>query len=201
MISEFDNRARNWDSNPMHFERSQAIANSLLEMIPVSQSMKALEYGAGTGILSFLLSRRFSEITLMDSSEEMVNVMLDKVEASGLKNLKPLFCDLVQDDYVLSKFDCVFSQMVLHHIANIDNTLYKWKNMLMPGGYLAISDLLPEDGSFHNPETKVHFGFDPHEIADKLKSLGFSEIDYRTCYVIKQPNGREYPLFLLVAKM
>jgi ubiquinone/menaquinone biosynthesis C-methylase UbiE len=49
--------------------------------------MKALEYGAGTGILSFLLSESFSEITLMDNSQEMVNVMHEKVISGKLKSL------------------------------------------------------------------------------------------------------------------
>jgi tRNA (cmo5U34)-methyltransferase len=85
-------------------------------MIPINQGMKALEYGAGTGLLSFLLTDKFSEITLMDNSEKMVKVMHDKVAASPLSNLKPLFWDLVRNDYDSSKFDCIFSQMVLHHV-------------------------------------------------------------------------------------
>ena len=73
-MSNFDSRAREWDKDKMHMERSVAIAAVLEKMIPLSHSMKALEYGAGTGILSFLLKDKFSEITLMDSSQVMINV-------------------------------------------------------------------------------------------------------------------------------
>jgi len=54
-MSEFDARAREWDKDRMHMDRSVAIAAELEKMIPINHSMKALEYGAGTGILSFLL--------------------------------------------------------------------------------------------------------------------------------------------------
>jgi tRNA (cmo5U34)-methyltransferase len=199
-MNQFNDRAQEWDNNPVHGERSEAIAKELLDMIPVNKGMKALEYGAGTGILSFLLSDKFSEITLMDNSEEMVKVMHDKVAASQLTNLKPLFWDLVHNDYDSSKFDCIFSQMVLHHIPDTEALLCKWQQMLNPGGYLAISDLFTEDGSFHQIDKNVHFGFDPEKLDSMLRSSGFKEVKYTTCYIMKRPNGRSYPLFLLVAK-
>jgi len=200
-MNQFNNRAQNWDNNPVYWERSEAIAKGLLGMIPVNKGMKALEYGAGTGILSFLLSDKFSDITLMDNSEEMVKVMHDKVAASQLSNLKPLFWDLVQNDYDSSKFDCIFSQMVLHHIPNTENILNKWQQMLKPGGYLAIADLFSEDGSFHQMDKSVHSGFDPEKLGLMLRLSGFKDVKYKTCYMMKRPNGRSYPLFLLVAKV
>ncbi len=65
-MSEFDSRARQWDKDKMHMDRSLAIAAELEKMVPLNSSMKVLEYGAGTEILSFLLKDRFSEITQMD---------------------------------------------------------------------------------------------------------------------------------------
>lgn len=200
-MNQFNDRAKEWDNNPVHWERSEAIAKELLGMIPVNKDMKALEYGAGTGILSFLLSDKFSEITLMDNSEEMVKVMQEKVVASQLTNLKPLFWDLVQNDYDSGKFDCIFSQMVLHHINNTENIINKWLKMLNPGGYLAIADLFSEDGSFHQMDKSVHFGFDPEKLKSMLISSGFIQVNYTTCYLMKHPNGQSYPLFLLVAKV
>lgn len=200
-MNQFNNRAKNWDNNPVCWERSEAIAKGLLDLIPVNKGMKALEYGAGTGILSSLLSDNFSEITLMDNSEEMVKVMKSKISDSQPSNLIPLFCDLVQNDYDLCKFDCIFSQMVLHHIPNTDNILNKWQQMLKPGGYLAIADLFSEDGSFHQMDKSVHSGFDPEKLGLMLRSSGFKDVKYKTCYIMRRANGRSYQLFLLVAKI
>ena len=69
-MSSFDARAREWDKDKMHIERSVAISAELEKMIPLNHSLKALEYGAGTGIISFLLKNHFSEITLMDNSQK-----------------------------------------------------------------------------------------------------------------------------------
>ena len=200
-MSEFDKKAWNWDNEPIHIERSEAIAKCLLEMVPVNQNMKALEYGAGTGLLSFLLSDKFSEITLMDNSEEMVKVMQEKIAASMLKNLKPLLFDLEHTNYNNSKFDCIFSQMVLHHLPNTESFFRRCNQMLNKDGYFIIADLFTEDGSFHGPNANVHFGFNPDDIANTLKSIGFKDIKHKTCFVIKRQNGREYPVFLLVAEV
>jgi len=41
--------------NPVYVERSRAIANLLIKAIPLDKNMTALEYGAGTGILSLIM--------------------------------------------------------------------------------------------------------------------------------------------------
>ncbi len=199
-MSEFDSRACDWDNNPIHWERSEAIAQNLLKMIPVNPTMKALEYGAGTGILSFLLSDYFSEITMMDISKEMVRVMNDKVEASKLKSLKPILFNLEQSDFHMNKFDCIFTQMVLHHVSDIETLLDRFNKILNPGGFIAISDLYPEDGTFHSPEVKVHAGIDPDKLTETLKNKGFKDIEYKTCFEIKRDSGKKFPIFILVGQ-
>jgi Methylase involved in ubiquinone/menaquinone biosynthesis len=199
-MSEFDSRAREWDNNPVHWERSEAIAKAFLTSVPVTSEMKAMEYGAGTGILSFLLSDRFAGITLMDNSNEMVQVMHEKVKAAKFKHFNPLFFDLEHHDFHEGKFDCIYSQMVMHHVNDVNTILRKFYGLLNPGGYLAVADLFTEDGSFHGPDAKVHKGFDPDELSNTLKSIGFETAKYETCYAVKRPDGREYPIFLLVAR-
>lgn len=51
-MSEFDHKAREWDQNTQYHERAAAVAASLLEMVPLRPGLKALEFGAGTGLLS-----------------------------------------------------------------------------------------------------------------------------------------------------
>ena len=73
-MNSFDNRARDWDKDKIRLDRTIAIAAELDNMVQLNTSMKALEYGAGTGSLSFLLKDKFAEIVLMDSSAEMIKV-------------------------------------------------------------------------------------------------------------------------------
>ena len=198
-MSEFDSRARVWDKDKIHLERSEAIAMELERMVPIQSSMKAMEYGAGTGLLSFLLRDKFAEITLMDSSREMIEVCKEKAAYFKTSYITPLWFDLEQTDFE-GKFDVIYNQMVLHHVTNIDFIFNRFFALLNPGGYLAIADLYPEDGSFHGPEVKVHWGFDPGELTKKLRSHGFKTVEFHESFRMKRESGRVYPIFLLVAQ-
>ena len=196
-MNEFDNRAREWDKDKMHMDRSVAIAAELQKMISLNHSKKALEYGAGTGILSFLLKDRFSEITLMDNSQEMIKVCIEKTEYHKTKHIIPLWFDLEHHAFE-GKFDIIYNQMVLHHVDDYEAIIHTFYSLLNPEGYLAIADLFPEDGSFHGPDAKVHLGFDPEKLTEIIKDAGFKNIEYKTCFVIKRESGAQYPVFLIV---
>ncbi len=198
-MSNFDSVAREWDKDKMHMERSVAIAAELEKIVPINSSMKALEYGAGTGILSFLLKDRFAEITLMDNSQEMINVCIEKVEYNHANHIKPVWFDLEHNE-LAEKFDIIYNQMVLHHVNNIEMIFQKFYSLLDDNGYLAIADLYPEDGSFHGQEVKVHLGFDPEMLKKSLNSIGFKHIEYKTCFELKRESGKIFPIFLLVAQ-
>ncbi|MDO8927699.1 MAG: class I SAM-dependent methyltransferase, partial [Bacteroidota bacterium] len=191
-------RAREWDKDKMHMDRSLAIAAGLEEMIPLEPRMKALEYGAGTGILSFLLKDRFAEITLMDNSTEMIKVCFEKTEYHKTNHILPICFDLEHKDYD-GHFDVIYNQMVLHPVVDYESIIGTFYSLLNPGGYLAIADLYPEDGSFHGPDVQVHLGFDPENLAGIMKQIGFKNINYKTCFEVKRESALKYPVFLLVA--
>ncbi|OGV54440.1 MAG: hypothetical protein A2X45_09580 [Lentisphaerae bacterium GWF2_50_93] len=201
-MSEFDSRARDWDNEQRHLDRSQAIASELLKAIPVKADMRALEYGAGTGLLSFLLKDNFSEITMMDSSREMVNVTQEKIQAASASNLKALFIDLEKEDFK-GEFDIIYNQMTMHHVGNIDLIIGKFHSMLSKGGYLAIADLCKEDGSFHVDKKVPHNGFDMQELSSMLKKHGFNNIAHRQCYILKKAVAsgelKDFPVFMMTA--
>ncbi len=201
-MSEFDAKARDWDKNQRYFDRSEAVANAILQIIPLHEGMKALEYGSGTALLSFALKDKFSEITLMDNSIEMTKVTEEKIVAQQVTNMKPLFFDMEHEDYS-GRFDVIYNQMVMHHVNDIDAMLSKFYNLLYPGGYLAIADLYAEDGSFHGEGFNGHLGFEVEQLADQLKAIGFGNIQHSQVYSIaktdEEGNVSEFPIFLLTA--
>lgn len=198
-MSEFDARAREWDKDKMHLDRSEAIAAKLEKMIPINPSMKALEYGAGTGLLSFLLKDRFSGITLMDNSQEMIKVCVEKTEYFKTNHILPIWFDLEHKDYD-DRFDIIYNQMVLHHVNDYEALIYTFHSMLNPGGYLAIADLYTEDGSFHGQDVKVHLGFDPEKLTEIFRNVGFKNIEYQACFEVTRESGAKYPVFLMAAQ-
>jgi tRNA (cmo5U34)-methyltransferase len=201
-MSEFDNRAGDWDKNLIHVKRSEAIATELVKRVPITNNMIGLEYGAGTGLLSFILKDRLAEILLMDNSQEMIKVTEAKIIASGYQNMKALQIDLEKEDFD-GQFDIVYNQMVLHHVANIDLIISKFNSLIKPGGFLAIADLYMEDGSFHGEEFTGHKGFDVELLKQQLEKHSFKNVETKPCYVIQRENEKgelkEYPIFLMIA--
>ncbi len=204
-MNEFDIKANGWDANPMHWERSKAVADDLTNLIPLSTDWSALEYGAGTGLSSFLLKDKLKEITLMDNSAEMVRVTNEKIESAKVKNLKALNFDLEHNDYSGGKFDLIFTQMVLHHVNDVETIIKRFSKLLNPGGYLAIADLIEEDGSFHGEGFNGHMGFNIEKLSALLLNNQFSNITHKTCFVIdrKIAEGlsKKFDVFLLIAKL
>ncbi len=203
-MNEFDLKAAEWDQNPIIWERAEAIANEIKRLIPLKKQMTALEFGAGTGVTSFILKDFLKEITLMDNSSEMVKVMNNKIKTSKVENLKTLNFNLEQDDFKDAKFDFIFNQMVLHHITDIKNIITKFYNLLNPGGFLAIADLYTEDGSFHGEDFAGHKGFDPAELSGLLLKSGFQNITHHQCFVINKEISvakiKQFNVFLLIAQ-
>ena len=199
-MDEFEMNYDGWDS--IHRERSKAIAKDLLKRMPMNPGMIALDYGAGTGILSALLSDKFSEITLMDIDPEMIETIKEIASKYNLKNFHPVLFDLGQSPYQTKTFDCIFTQMVLHHIPNIELLLNRFYELLNPGGHLAIAELYSEDGSFHGKGFTGHNGFDVKILKQELERIGFVDITSEQCFTMSRTqNGvvREYPIFLLIA--
>jgi tRNA (cmo5U34)-methyltransferase len=202
-MNEFDLKAAEWDNNPTHWDRSEAIVNEIRNLIPLNKEMTALEYGAGTGIASFMLKDHLKEITLMDNSSEMVKVINEKITTTKVKNLKTLNFDLEHTDYKGGKFDLIFTQMVLHHVVDIKSILCKFSQLLNSGGYLAIADLYEEDGSFHGDGFTGHRGFKPEYLTGILKKNNFSNLSDKSCFVIdrkiSETETKKFGVFLLIA--
>jgi len=202
-MNEFDIKASGWDENPIHHARSEAIAKGMLRLLPIRKEMNAMEFGAGTGILSFMLKDFFNDIILMDSSTEMVNVANRKIDATGAKNLKTIVLDLEHETYSGKHFDLIFTQMVLHHVNNIEQLFGNFYKMLNPNGFIAIADLYTEDGSFHDEGFSGHKGFKIKDLTLTLNKCNFQVTSNEQCFVIERKISKEvtnqYPVFLLIA--
>lgn len=199
----FDSKARQWDENPVFQERARRIADALRTMVPLSAAMTALDYGSGSGLLSFPLKDELRHITLSDTSVGMLTVVEEKIAALDVQNMATLQADLSATALPDTRFDLIYSSMTLHHIPDTDAILQSFHTHLNPGGWLGIADLDQEDGSFHGIEVDVHHGFEREALAEKTRRAGFTDVAFRTVFEIEkdQPEGRRaYPVFLMVAR-
>ena len=199
--TNFDEKASTWDQNPQTIERASAIAAAMQRRLPLQDRMRGFEYGCGTGTLSFILSPLLQHITLADTSEGMLEVLKGKIRDSEVTNMSPVLLDLTQADAPAGvDFDLIYTAMTLHHVADTDRLLRIFNDMLVPGGYLCISDLDEEDGSFHSGAFAGHRGFDRQQLESVLKQAGFENVGFETCYTIRKEREGvtdEYPVFLM----
>ena len=161
--------------------------------------MSALEYGCGTGLLSFELCYDLGSITLADTSEGMLEVLREKIAAAGARNLHPLALDLTAGPLPPEQYDLLYSLLVVHHIDDTPAILEAFERVVKPAGYLCICDLDREDGTFHEDEFHGHLGFDRDELKGLVQQAGFENISFTTAHEIHKAE-RTYPLFLLTAR-
>lgn len=203
MIS-FDERAKDWDSDPAKVERAREVADAIRATVPLQPDMTAFEYGCGTGLLSFALQPEFKSITLADISQGMLEVLSGKIKSANLHNMHPLRLDLSTEPPPASRYGIVYSLMTLHHIADIDTILHKFFAMLEDQGVLCIADLDKEDGSFHGAQvTDVHHGFERTALQAKVESAGFTDVHSSIVSAVKRQTengGKVFPIFLMTAK-
>ena len=197
----FNEQAKNWDNDPVKVERAKVFAKEIANFIPRKKKMKALEFGCGTGLLSYHLKDFFESITLVDTAEGMLDVLSEKISRDYLSHFKPVLIDLINDDLNDSAFDVIYTLMTMHHIIELNKILKKFNSLLKPNGYICIADLVKEDGSFHSgiPGFNGHNGFDKNELTKILNNNGFEVVFYKICYEIEKDN-RKYPLFLMIGE-
>lgn len=203
-MEDFDSRALTWDNEPRRIEKAMIVSEEIKNSIPLSDNMIALEYGCGTGLLSFFLQPYLKKILLCDSSEGMLEVVKRKIGENKINNMIAQKLDLTKDNIPVEKYDIIYTLMTLHHIIDYEKLIESFMLMLKPNGYLCIADLEKEDGTFHGDGFVGHNGFDRFELSKTLEKKSFVKIESRICYEVmkEDKNGimRKYPVFFITGK-
>jgi len=200
----FDVKAMNWDTEE-RVSRAKIISEEIEKSIKINNLYNALEFGCGTGLISFNLYDKFNTLTLVDTSKGMIDKLNSKIQEFNIKNMKGYNVDIENPDVKLGEYDVIYTSMVLHHILNYEKTLIKLAQLLNKEGYLCIVDLNKEDGSFHSNDTEYsgHNGFEPQMLKAFLEENGFGNIHCKTIFKGEKTleNKKvEYSLFLLIAQ-
>jgi ubiquinone/menaquinone biosynthesis C-methylase UbiE len=198
LTPDFDARAETWD-DASKIRRAEEVAAAMRRAVPLNRSMRALEYGAGTGLLSFCLRDALGPITLADSSAGMRAVAQRKIAAANARDMRVIDLDLMRDPIPGERYDLIFSMTVLHHVPDVPRVLAAFHVLLNPGGWLCHVDLDSEDGSFHGPEVQVHHGFERATLRSWLVAAGFVDVSIGDCGHIAH-HERDYSLFVAAAR-
>ncbi len=205
----FDKEANEWDMDPIRIGCARAVAAAIRRSVPLTPDMRALEYGCGTGLVSFGLQPYLHHITLADSSARMLEVLKKKIGLNRIGNMTPIKLDLATDPLPAERYDLIYTSMTLHHIPDTEKILQEFHVLLKTSGFLCIADLDKEDGSFHAsfPDFSGHNGFSRPELTEKLEKAGFRNINNALVHqIIKETTSEEgkvkksFPVFLMAAE-
>ena len=204
-LSYFDDAASQWDDNPRRVELARAVGAAITRGVPLQPHWRALDYGAGTGLLTLNLQPRVASVTALDSSTGMLAKLDEKLAAARIGNVRTRHWDLEAKPFPEPGFDLAISSMTLHHLRDVPLVFKRLASLLKPGGWLAAADLDTEDGSFHTDSVGVfHRGFDRLQVAEWLTDAGFMRIATSDAHSLIKPDatGREraYGVFLAIGQ-
>lgn len=198
MNDTFVAKAAEWDS-PDKINMTKKFVDELLFQINPLPTWKALEIGAGTGLVGLQIEPLVRKVVLEDTSESMLEVLKQKLnENSKVEILHGEVFEYKQQD-----IDLIFSSMAFHHIPDIEKTLQHLATISKTGAWVVVGDLVTEDGSFHGFEPIPHCGFDTSKLSKQFGQAGFDVKLVKIYNIITRTTDTitsNYEQFILVAQ-
>ena len=193
----FAHKSKSWDMNSKRVQNAKGIAELIVKNIKLNKSMELMDFGAGTGLLSYFVAPYVKKIVAVDNSPSMLKEFEAKCDEFVCET------EVIEKDLSAEtlerKFDGIISSMTIHHLDDTIALFRKFYAMLDDGGFIAIADLDAEDGSFHSDNTGVyHYGFDREALQLIAEEAGFKDVKFDLASTIAKPH-RTFTVFLMTA--
>jgi cyclopropane fatty-acyl-phospholipid synthase-like methyltransferase len=196
-VDHFAHKSKSWDMNSKRVKNAKGIAELIVNNIKLNKSMELMDFGAGTGLLSYFVAPFVKKIVAVDNSPSMLVEFENKCDEFSCET-EVIEKDL-SSETLERKFDGIISSMTIHHLENTPSLLSKLYDMLNKDGFIAIADLDSEDGSFHSDNIGVfHYGFDRHLLAQHAQEAGFKDVTFSLASTISKPHA-DFTVFLMTA--
>jgi len=136
--------AADYDNRHQGFRDFEAEAERIAVALDLSANSTVLDIGCGTGGLSVCLARKCKNVYAVDISQAMVEVLKNKVEGHGLKNVVPRQAGFLTYQHEGHALDAIIANITLHHLPDFwkQIALCRLYDLLKPGGKMFLSDVV-----------------------------------------------------------
>ena len=170
----FETVAQDWDNMRTGFFPTSVREKAISEMT-IQSNMQVADIGVGTGFLTEGLVHFPIQITAIDESEKMLQVMAQKFEQHT--NIQYLVSESENIKVADSSLDYALANMYLHHVERPAVAIAEIYRTLKSGGKLIITDLDKHDFEFLVTEQNDRWmGFERSDIEQWFKAAGFTAV-------------------------
>jgi len=191
MTGYFEKAAVVWDKDPGRVQMARTIADAIITALNPNGNELVMDYGTGTGNIALRILPRVRRIIAVDSSKEMLDVLREKLSGTGIATIEPSEWSIWQDTVHLPRFDAIVSSMTMHHVRDTASAARVFYALLLLGGRVAIADLDPDKGEFHEaPGIAEHDGIDRKNLQQVFEQAGFVSVQFHEAATIQKISSR-----------
>ena len=170
-------------------------SDAILEYLVDAKNKNAIDFGCGTGLVGMNLLNDFNSMVFLDTSQNMINQIKQKIADLNIQNVDTLCFDFEKEGGSGLQADYIFMAQVLLHINDVELVLSKLYDVLNVGGHLLIVDFNKNEKIVSD---MVHNGFDQVKLTDIMAKIGYRDIKSKTFYTGSQIfMGHDASMFIL----
>lgn len=183
---------------PERIHIAKVSSDAIREYVVDAKSKHAIDFGCGTGLVGMNLLDEFHSVLFLDTSQNMINQIQQKISDGNIQNADTLCFDFEKEGLSGLHADYIFMVQVLLHIDDVESVLSRLFDVLNEGGHLLIVDF---DKNENVVSDFVHNGFDQTELANIMTKIGYKDIQSKTFYTgSKIFMGQDASMFVLDAR-
>lgn len=175
---KFEMIANRYDTSE-RIQTAKVSSEAIREYLIDTKSKNAIDFGCGTGLVGMNLLNYFNSMIFLDTSQNMINQIKQKISSLNIKNATTLCFDFEKDNLSNLHADYIFMAQVLLHISDIDLVLSRLYDVLKKDGHLLIVDF---NKNKKIDSDLVHNGFDQIELTNIMEKIGYRNIQSKTFY-------------------
>ena len=180
---------------PERIHIAKVSADAIREYVVNATSKNSIDFGCGTGLVGMNLLHDFHSVLFLDTSQNMINQIRQKISDFDIQNVDTLCFDFEKEALSDLHVDYIFMAQVLLHIHDVEFVLSRLFDVLNEGGRLLIVDFDKNDKVVSDI---VHNGFDQVELTDIMTKIGYRNIQSKTFYNgSKIFMGQDASMFIL----